>query len=88
MAKRRPRLTAKVCRGITTIWTNAMGSELNYDLDEPGNRKEREEFDRAIAYLSSLVHWFEEKKQREKADQQRRDEFSRVLSALATKRGE
>ena len=62
----------KVCRGITAVWTNAQGSELDYELDERGNRKEREEFDRAIDYLNNLVHWFEEKKQREKAEQKRR----------------
>jgi hypothetical protein len=88
MPKRRPRLTMKVCRGITAVWTNAQGSQLDYRLSEPGRRKQREEFDRAIDYLSDLVRWFEEKKQREKADEQRRDDFNRVLSALATKRGE
>lgn len=78
----------KVCRGLTAVWTNAQGSELDSELDEPGCRKEREEFDRAIEYLSNLVEWFEEKKQSEKADQWQRDEFSRILSELATKRGE
>lgn len=78
----------KVCRGITAVWNNAQDSELAYRLDEPGCRKQREEFDRAMDYLSDLVHWFEEKKQREKADQWRRDEFSRILSELETERGE
>lgn len=88
MSNRRPRLTLKACRGITAVWTNALGSELDYDLDEPGNRKEREEFDRAIDYLSALVSWFENKKQREKLEQQRRDDFNRVLNAVLHKRGE
>ncbi|MGB1593704.1 MAG: hypothetical protein ACPIOQ_13205, partial [Promethearchaeia archaeon] len=75
-------------RGITAVWTNAQASELDYMLSEPGNEKEREEFDRAIDYLSDLVHWFENKKQRQKLEQQRRDDFNRVLNSVLNKRGE
>jgi len=79
MAKRRPRLTPKVCRGIWTIYANTEASELSYTAEG----KKREELVAGLEYISDLAHWFETNKQREKEEQQRHDTFSRVLSTLA-----
>ena len=75
---RRPRLTLKACRGMKTIWARTQQSEL--DLTAEG--EEREELDSGMRYISDLVWWFENKKQREKEEKKRRDTFSKILSEM------
>ena len=61
MSKRRPRLTPKVCRGIMLICTNTDSSELDFTA----TGKKWEELDAGMRYITDLVWWFENKKQRE-----------------------